>query len=88
MWDSQGIRPSHHGFMEGRPCLTNLLDLLDLLIFYDQVTCFMDEGKAVDVVYTNIIHLKAGACGLGRYTLFWVKNWLDGWAKRVVMNGF
>jgi len=42
--DNQGIRPSQHVFMKGRSCLTNL-------IFYDQVTHLVDEGKAVDVVY-------------------------------------
>ena len=44
----QAIRPSQHGFMKGRSCLTNL-------IFYDQVTCLVDEGKAVDVVYLDMI---------------------------------
>jgi len=43
--DDQGIRPSQHGFMKGRSCLTNLT--------YDQVTCLVDEGKAVDVIYLD-----------------------------------
>ena len=25
MWDNQGNRPSQHGFMKGRSCLTNLI---------------------------------------------------------------
>jgi len=29
---------------------------------------------------------KLAACGLDRYTLCQVKNWLDGWAQRVVVN--
>ncbi|KAK4827193.1 hypothetical protein QYF61_015221 [Mycteria americana] len=41
--DNQVIRPSQHGFMKGRSCLTDV-------IFYDKVTCLVDEGKAVDVV--------------------------------------
>jgi len=45
--DNQGIRPSHHGFMKGRCCLTNLIS------FYDQVTCLVDEGKTVDVLYLD-----------------------------------
>ncbi|KAK4832382.1 hypothetical protein QYF61_022237 [Mycteria americana] len=30
---------------------------------------------------------KLAAHGLDRCTLRWVKNWLDGWAQRVVVNG-
>ena len=43
----QGIRPSQHGLMKGRSCLTNLIS------FYDWVTRLVDEGKAVDVVYLD-----------------------------------
>ncbi|GAB0178697.1 mitochondrial enolase superfamily member 1 [Grus japonensis] len=43
--DNETIRPSHHGFMKGRPCLTNLIS------FYNKVTCLVDEVMAVDVVY-------------------------------------
>ncbi|KAK4830906.1 LOW QUALITY PROTEIN: hypothetical protein QYF61_014105 [Mycteria americana] len=41
--DNQVIRPSQHGFMKGRSCLTNLIS------FYDKAICSVDEGKAVDV---------------------------------------
>ena len=41
---NQGIRPSQHGFTNGRSCLTNLMS------FYNKVTHFVDEGQAVDVV--------------------------------------
>ncbi|GAB0208251.1 mitochondrial enolase superfamily member 1 [Grus japonensis] len=90
--DNQGIRPSQHRFMEGRSCLTNLIS------FYDQVTCLVDEGKAVDVIYLDfskafdtvshsILLEKLAADGLDRCTLRWVKNWLEGQAQRVVVNG-
>ncbi|GAB0203963.1 mitochondrial enolase superfamily member 1 [Grus japonensis] len=90
--DNQGIRPSQHGFMKGRSCLTNLIS------FYDKVTRLVDEGKAVDVVYPDfskafdtvshsILLEKLGAHGLDRCTLYWVKNWLEGRAQRVVVNG-
>ncbi|GAB0199726.1 mitochondrial enolase superfamily member 1 [Grus japonensis] len=49
-WDvleNQVIRPSQHGFMKGRSCLTNLIS------FYDKETCLVDEGKAMDVVYLD-----------------------------------
>jgi len=90
--DNQGIRPSQHGFMRGRSCLTNLIP------FYDQVTHLMDEGKAVDVVYLDfskafdtvphsILLEKLAAHGLDGCALCWIKNWLNGRAPRVVVNG-
>jgi len=45
--DNQVIRPSHHGFVKGRSCLTNLIS------FYDKMTRLVGEGKAVDVVYLD-----------------------------------
>ncbi|KAK4811015.1 hypothetical protein QYF61_015719 [Mycteria americana] len=58
----------------------------------------VDEGKAVDVVYLDfskafdtvshsILLEKLAAHGLDGCTLRWVKNWLDGQAQRVVVNG-
>ena len=41
------IRPSQHGFTNGRSCLTNLIS------FHYKVTRLVDEGKAVDVVYLD-----------------------------------
>ncbi|KAK4807071.1 hypothetical protein QYF61_018412 [Mycteria americana] len=90
--NNQGIKPSQHGFRKGRSCLTNLIS------FYDKVTRLVDEGKAVDVVYLDfskafdmvshsILLEKLAAHGLDGCTLRWVKNWLDGWAQRVVVNG-
>ncbi|KAK4818386.1 hypothetical protein QYF61_012065 [Mycteria americana] len=90
--NNQGIKPSQHGFRKGRSCLTNLIS------FYDKVTRLVDEGKAVDVVYLDfskafdtvshsILLEKLAAHGLDGCTLCWVKNWLDGRAQRVVVNG-
>ncbi|KAK4806794.1 hypothetical protein QYF61_005590 [Mycteria americana] len=89
---NQGIRPSQHGFMKGRSCLTNLIS------FYDKVTHLVDEEKAVDVVYLDftkafdtvshsILLEKLAAHGLDGCTLRWVKNWLDGQAQGAVVNG-
>uniref|UniRef100_A0A8B9TYB9 Reverse transcriptase domain-containing protein n=1 Tax=Anas zonorhyncha TaxID=75864 RepID=A0A8B9TYB9_9AVES len=89
---NQVIRPSQHGFMKHRSCLTNLNS------FYDKVTRLVDEGKAVDVVYLdfskafdtiphNILLKKLAACVLDWRTLCWVKSWLDIWARIVVVNG-
>ncbi|PKU32962.1 rna-directed dna polymerase from mobile element jockey-like [Limosa lapponica baueri] len=62
------------------------------------VTHLVDEGKAVDVVYLDfskaidmvthsILLEKLAAHGLEGSTLRWVKNWLEGQAQRVVVNG-
>jgi len=80
---TQGIRPIQHGFMKGKPCLTKLIS------FYDQVTCLVDEGKAVDVIYLDfskafdtvphgILLEKLAAHGLDGCSLRWIKNWLNG----------
>ncbi|KAK4825622.1 hypothetical protein QYF61_001302 [Mycteria americana] len=64
----------------------------------NQVNRLVDEGKAVDVVYldfskafgsvsNHILLEKLAAHGLDRCTLCWVKNWLDRWSQRAVVNG-
>uniref|UniRef100_A0A8B9ZP11 Reverse transcriptase domain-containing protein n=1 Tax=Anas zonorhyncha TaxID=75864 RepID=A0A8B9ZP11_9AVES len=89
---NQVIGPSQHGFMKGRSCLTNLIS------FCDKVTRWVDEGKAVDVVYLdfsktfdtvshNILLKTLAALGLDWRTLRWVRNWLGSRAQRVVVNG-
>ncbi|GAB0186148.1 mitochondrial enolase superfamily member 1 [Grus japonensis] len=87
--DNQGIRPSQHGFMKDRSCLTNLIS------FYDQATRLVDEAveviyldfsKAFNTVSHSILLEKLAAHGLDRCTLRWVKNWLEGRAQRIVVN--
>ncbi|GAB0196694.1 hypothetical protein GRJ2_002134700 [Grus japonensis] len=90
--DNQVTGPSQRGFMKGRSYLTNLIS------FYDKVTCLVDEGKAVDVVYLDfnkafntlshsIFLEKRAVLGLDGHTFCWLRNWLDGWAQRVGVNG-
>ena len=58
-------------------------------MFYDKVTCLVDKGEAVSVVYLDfskafdtvphhILMEKLAAHGLDGRTLLWVKCWLDG----------
>lgn len=75
VWDNSGIRRSQHGFMKGRSYYTNP-------IFYDWVTCLVEEGKDVDIyldIYLIIFLLeKLTVHGLDRCALCWVKNFA-GW---------
>ncbi|GAB0197897.1 mitochondrial enolase superfamily member 1 [Grus japonensis] len=63
--DNQVIRPSQHGFMKGRSCLTNQIS------FYDKHS----PGE------TDCSRLGWAYASLGK------KDWLDGQAQRVVVNG-
>lgn len=64
MRDSQGIRPSQHGFMKVGSCLTSLIS------FYDQVTPLVDRTKAVDVVYLEF----SKALDTVSHSILW-KSW-------------
>ncbi|CAM4662359.1 unnamed protein product [Lepidochelys kempii] len=86
------IRNSQHGFTKGRSCLTNLI------AFYDEITCSVDEGKAVDVLFLDfskafdtvshsILVRKLRKYGLDECTTRWVESWLDCRAQQVVING-
>ncbi|PKU41317.1 rna-directed dna polymerase from mobile element jockey-like [Limosa lapponica baueri] len=85
--DNQVIRPSQHGFVKGKSCLTNLITLYD-----DVTTRLVNKGKAVDTVYLvfseafgtisySILLGKLAAHGLDGCTLHCVKNWVEHWPK-------
>ncbi|GAB0181292.1 mitochondrial enolase superfamily member 1 [Grus japonensis] len=86
------IRSDQHGFTKGKSCLTNLI------AFFDGMTSWLHEGRAVTVVYLNfskafdtvshnILIGKLRKCGLDEWTVRWIENWLNGRAQRVVISG-
>ncbi|GAB0180640.1 mitochondrial enolase superfamily member 1 [Grus japonensis] len=86
------IRSGQHGFTKGKSCLTNLI------AFYDGMTGWVDEGRAVDVVYLdfskafdtvshNILVSKLRKSGLDEQSVRCIENWLNGRAQRVMING-
>lgn len=50
-----------------------------------------DDGNSEDVGYLDFSHgilmEKLAAHILDRCSLDWIKNWLDDWAQRIVVNG-
>jgi len=86
------IRSSQHGFIKGKSCLTNLI------AFYNGMTGWVDEGRAVDVVYLdfskafdmvshNILLGKLQKRGLVEWSVSWIENWLNGRTQRVIISG-
>jgi len=86
------IRSSQHGFTKGKSCLTNLI------AFYDGMTGWVDEGRAVDVVYLdfskafdsvshNILLGKLRKCGLDEWSVRQIENWLNGRTQRAGISG-
>ena len=72
--EKKAIKSGQHGFSRGKSCLTNLI------AFYDGITGWVDEGRAVDAVYFgfskafdtvshNILLGKLRKCGLDEWSV-------------------
>ena len=48
---------------------------------------YIEFSKAFGTVSHSILLGKLAACGLDRYTVLWVRNWLEGHAQQVVVDG-
>ncbi|CAM4611734.1 unnamed protein product [Lepidochelys kempii] len=70
----------------------------NLIAFCDEITCSVDEGKAVDMLFLDfnkafdtvshsILASKLKKYGLDEWTIRWIESWLDCQAQRVVING-
>jgi len=88
----RGKQSSQHGFTKGKSCFANLI------AFYDGMTGWVDEGRAVGVVYLdfskafdtvshNILLGKLRKCGLDEWSVRWMENWLNGRTQTVVIIG-
>ncbi|RMC15331.1 hypothetical protein DUI87_07521 [Hirundo rustica rustica] len=87
-----GKPKAQHEFKKGRYFLTNLI------FFYDQMTCLVDDAETVDVVHLDFSKVfytifhgflleELAAHVLDRSTLCWVKNELHVWAQRLLVKG-
>ncbi|PKU43990.1 rna-directed dna polymerase from mobile element jockey- hypothetical protein [Limosa lapponica baueri] len=92
MEEKKAIRSSQRGFTKGNSCLTNLI------AFYDVMTGWTDEGRAVDIVYLDfskafdtvshsILIRNLRQCGLEEWTVRWTENWLKDRTQSVVIRG-
>ncbi|PKU35279.1 rna-directed dna polymerase from mobile element jockey- hypothetical protein [Limosa lapponica baueri] len=90
MKEKKAIRSSQHGFTKAKSS--------KLIAFYNGMTGWIDEERAVDVVYLDfskafdtishsILIGKLRKCGLEAWTVRWIENWLKDRAQRVMIMG-
>ena len=81
-----------HGFIQGKSCFTNLIEL-----FQDWINA-INQGHGVDIVYLDykkafdsvphqrLLH-KLSKYGICNKVLWWITNFLSNRLQRVVING-
>jgi len=86
------ISDRQHGFISGRSCLTNLLEV------FEDWTKSLDEGYGIDVIYLDYkkafdtvphqrLIQKLQLFGFGGDVLRWIESFLIGRTMRVVVTG-
>ena len=86
------ISVHQYGFMEGRSCITNLLETMDdwskVADKKKEINCiFLDFKKAFDSVPHERLLLKVKSYGISGKILGWLRSFLSGRIQRVVVNG-
>ena len=83
---------SQHGFIEGRSCMTQLIESVEVW------TRLLDDGIPIDVVYLDFakafdsvphrrLLIKLESYGIQGNLLSWIKDFLIGRRQRVFVNG-
>ena len=86
------MKDTQHGFQSGKSCFTNLL------LFLEEVTKNLDEGKPVDILYMDFkkafdsvphqrLLKKLKSHGISGKLLDWIEEWLCKRRQRVVLKG-
>ena len=92
LFENEILANSQHGFIYGRSCMTQLLQV------FDKLTEMLDQGDNIDVIYMDLakafdtvphqrLLVKLQSYGVRDEVLKWVGNFLDQRRQRVLMAG-
>ena len=86
------ITTCQHGFVEGRSCVTKLLNTTDIWsrLLYDNIpidAIYLDFAKAFDSVPHRRLLVKLESYGIRGKVLSFIRNFLTGRRQRVVVSG-
>ncbi|PKU45854.1 rna-directed dna polymerase from mobile element jockey- hypothetical protein [Limosa lapponica baueri] len=91
MENKEVIGDSQHGFTKGKSYLTNSEAL------YYGVTALLDKGRAADIIYLNLCRAfdtvphdifvyKLERHAFDKWSVCWIRNWLDDRTQRVAVS--
>ncbi|PKU39469.1 rna-directed dna polymerase from mobile element jockey-like [Limosa lapponica baueri] len=79
-------QPADHTSFDAVQDAVGFLDFECTLPAHVELLVYLGFSKAFDTVTHSILLEKLAARGLDGSTLCWVKNWLERWAQRMVVN--